>query len=556
MKWRINESDDHGASGHGTQHGDEVLSLDGQQVLERLGAYIRIVGEDEGLDDLLAIAEEHMLRAAQADGLGAEFKGEFGIFGVIGVDAHVISASGGLIEAHLVRPAENGVKVSGQLGFDQRHRTGDNDALTAVDGDDVALVQHDIGSKDVNLFRGGIDAEALDTAYAWRAHAARDNGSVARLSTMARQDALSGDHALEVIGVRLPAHKDCGAPGFMNGNGVVGGKDNLTHGGSGARVEAARKHVNSGGGVELRMQELVELRGIDAHKRLIAGDEPLLDHVDRDAQRRCGRALARTRLQHPQLALLDSELDVAHIAIMALKDVKDAVKLGRGLLQPGNVCEIGDGLGVADAGDDVLALRVHKEVAIGSPSTAGGVARERDAGRGGLPLVAEYHDLDVDGGTEVVGDAVALTVDASALIHPAAEHGLDGQTKLKAGICGEGDSPVHDELGIRGGIDLSGENLLELNDKIAEIFIGELGIGADPGDQASLGDGVLEQVGIDTQHHVGEHLDEPAIRIPCEVRVVGLGDEAHNGFIVEAEVQHGVHHARHGERRSGADRDE
>ena len=304
------------------------------------------------------------------------------------------------------------------------------------------------------------------------------------------------------------------------------------------------------------MQELVELRGVDAHKRLIAGDEPLLDHVDRDAQGRRSRTLARTRLQHPQLALLNGELDIAHIAIMALKDAKDAVKLGRGLLQPGNVCEIGDGLGVADAGDDVLALRVHKEVAIGSPSTAGGVARERDAGRGGLPLVAEYHDLDVDGGTEIVGDAVALTVDAGALIHPAAEHGLDGQTKLKAGICGEGNGPVHDELGIRGGIDLSGEDRLELIDKIAEIFIGELGIGADPGNQAPLGDGVLEQVGIDTQYHVGEHLDEPAIRIPCEVRVVCLGDEPHHGFIVEAEVQHGVHHARHGERRSGADRDE
>ena len=39
------------------------------------------------------------------------------------------------------------------------------------------------------------------------------------------------------------------------------------------------------------MQELVELRGVDAHKRLIAGDEPLLDHVDRDAQGRRSRTL-------------------------------------------------------------------------------------------------------------------------------------------------------------------------------------------------------------------------------------------------------------------------
>ena len=53
-------------------------------------------------------------------------------------------------------------------------------------------------------------------------------------------------------------------------------------------------------GIELRVEELVELVGRDAQHRLALVDEPLVLHVDGDPQRGRGGALAHAHLQHEQ----------------------------------------------------------------------------------------------------------------------------------------------------------------------------------------------------------------------------------------------------------------
>ena len=84
--------------------------------------------------------------------------------------------------------------------------------------------------------------------------------------------------------------------------------------------------------------------------------------------------LPRAGLQHPQLAALDGELDVLHVAIMALEQVEDAGELGEHLghrlfhrrrLRPGLLARgPGQILRGADAGDDVLALGVDQIFAV------------------------------------------------------------------------------------------------------------------------------------------------------------------------------------------------
>ena len=64
------------------------------------------------------------------------------------------------------------------------------------------------------------------------------------------------------------------------------------------------------------MQQLVERGGVDAGDRLLAGDQPLVGKLDRDLERRLGGALAGAGLQHPQLALLDREFEVLHVAVV------------------------------------------------------------------------------------------------------------------------------------------------------------------------------------------------------------------------------------------------
>ena len=89
---------------------------------------------------------------------------------------------------------------------------------------------------------------------------------------------------------------------------------------------------------------------------------PSLDHLDGHAQRGRGRALADARLQHEQAALLDRELDVAHVAVVVLELLHHAEQL---LVRLGElVAHRVERLGDADAGDDVFALRVREEVAV------------------------------------------------------------------------------------------------------------------------------------------------------------------------------------------------
>ena len=96
----------------------------------------------------------------------------------------------------------------------------------------------------------------------------------------------------------------------------------------------------------------------------VSADRRVVDHLDGHAQRRAPGALADPGLEHPELALLDRELGVAHVAVVrfeAGEDLHQLVVDRREL-----ALQRGERLGVADAGDDVLALGVHEEVAVGA----------------------------------------------------------------------------------------------------------------------------------------------------------------------------------------------
>ena len=51
---------------------------------------------------------------------------------------------------------------------------------------------------------------------------------------------------------------------------------------------------------------------------------PSLRHLDGNPERGLGGALAGARLQHPQLAALDGEFEVLHVAVVLLQPLADA----------------------------------------------------------------------------------------------------------------------------------------------------------------------------------------------------------------------------------------
>ena len=88
-----------------------------------------------------------------------------------------------------------------------------------------------------------------------------------------------------------------------------------------------------------------------------------------------------------------------------------------------------------------------------------------------------------------------LAVNAGALVHPAAKDGLDGKAKLELRIVRKDGLTIGDlELGVQGGLDVGGEDALEGLDELLQVLGRKLGIDADAGNQAGLGQGVLEQV--------------------------------------------------------------
>jgi hypothetical protein len=139
------------------------------------------------------------------------------------------------------------------------------------------------------------------------------------LPAAAGQDPGSGDHPGQVVGVGLLAHQHDRLtprrPLHRRGGVEHRAPDRST----GRRCHPRDQHGPVGGRVELREHQLRQLRTTDPLERLVGGDELLVDELGGDPERRRRGALADPRLQHPQLAALDGELDVAQVAVVRLQ---------------------------------------------------------------------------------------------------------------------------------------------------------------------------------------------------------------------------------------------
>ena len=97
---------------------------------------------------------------------------------------------------------------------------------------------------------------------------------------------------------------------------------------------------------------------------------------------------------------------------------------------------------------------------------------------------------------------------------------------------------------------------LERLDEAGEIGRGELGLDRESLLLDEIVQRLFEHVTGDVEDDLAEHLHEPAVRVVREALVVRLLGEALHGVVVEPEVEDGVHHPGHRERRAGTDRHE
>ena len=198
----------------------------------------------------------------------------------------------------------------------------------------------------------------------------------------------------------------------------------------------------------------------------------------------------------------------------------------------------------ADTCHNVLALCIDQILTEDALCAGCGVSRESNTGAGGIAHVAEHHRLNIDSGSQLIGNVIHAAVGIRSRIVPGAEHSLDCFHQLHAGILRE---LVPLLLLIE---------LLVLSDDILKILCCQLGIEfiAVPA-LLSFQDGV--EKGLRLSHNdIGEHLDKSPVRVISKSRISGLLRKADNGNIVQSEVQDCVHHSGHGNRSAGTYRDQ
>ena len=540
MQRRVEEADGDGVAAQRFKQTFKVCLLHRLDLGEsRFALFDRLRADHfaEGVD--AAFAKEHVLGTAQADALRAERGGLLCILrGVcIGTDAQSLILVGEIHDT-----AE--IAAVGICG------NGRNEAVVDVAGgavqrNAVAFMVDLAGEGELLVLLIHLDVAAAGDAAG--AHAARNDGRVGGLAAADGQDTLRILHTFDVLRGGLEADEDDLFALFALFNGVFGGEDDGTCSGArGSRNTLADDvlfvSLFQGIGIELRVQEHIERLRIDLHESFLLGDHALVDEVAGDLDRRGSGTLAVTRLQHVEFAVLDGELHILHVAVMIFEDLADFLELLVHIRE--DVCHLRNGHRGADACDDVFALGVGQELAHEALFAGRGVTRERDARAAVVAHVAERHHLHVDRGTPAVRDVVVHTVDVCAGVVPRTEHRLDRAEELFLRVGGEV------------GTDLRLVLRLELLGELFQVVGGQLDVLRDALLFLHLIDELLEIFFADFHNDVRIHLDEAAIAVVCPTGVAGFGGERLHDFLVEAEVEDGVHHARHGSARTRTNGDE
>ena len=539
----------------------KVFPLIRQEFAKGCFSIFFVVGKDHLAHGVDAVAlKEHVFGAGEADADSAEGDGLASLLWSVCVGAD-IQAGGFATPFHELKEALEFLR--GLSAFVATDHAGDDfrvssfqlacidGATGAIDGEVVFAFGEHLASDGDGLFFI-VDLQSGGTADADLAHLAGDECGVGRHTAFGGEDAVSSDHAAKVFGAGFVAdEEDAFAFGFGSG-GAVGVEVDFAGSSAGACWQTGGdgfgffdlSHIKDGG------EQLVELIGRVAQDGGFPVDEFFLHHVHGELESGGGGALAVTSLEHEQFALLDGELDVLDVFEVAFENAAHFEQLGVRAWHL--LFEFEHWLWGADAGDDVFTLGVDEELAVEFVGAVGWVTGEGDAGAGVVTGVAIDHGLDVDGGAPLGGDVVFAAIDDSAVIHPGAEDGAGGTTELVPDAVGEAFAGAFfDEC-------------LEAFDQFFLVVGGEVAI-----DDVLAIDFVFEAFDddferlvifafafLDTEDDVAVHLDEAAVAIPSEAFVAGSFGQGDDGLVIEAEVEDGVHHARHGVARAGADSDE
>ena len=290
------------------------------------------------------------------------------------------------------------------------------------------------------------------------------------------------------------------------------------------------------------MEQGIEVTGVDHENSFLFGSHALVNEVAGDLQSRLSGTLAVTGLEHIELAVLDGELHVLHIAVVVFERLADVLELLECFGE--QLCHLCDGKRSTDACNDVFALCIGQEFAHQLLFAGCGITGESNTGAAVVAHVTECHHLHVDSGAPGVGDIVVAAVDIRTGVVPGTEHGFDCADELFL------------RIGREIGADLGLIFSLELVCKSLEVIGVQLDVELDALFRLHLVDELLEVLLADFHNDVGIHLDKSSVAVPSPSGVTGLVCDDLHDILVQTEVEDGVHHAGHRCTCAGADGNE
>ena len=540
MQRRIQEADADGLAAKSLEQAFKVSLLHGLDLGQSGFALFHGLSADHFTESADTVGiEEHMLGTAQTDALSAESSSLTGVLGSIGIgtDGH------GLI---LVRQLHDTAEVAavgiGGHGGDQFTV---NVAGAAIQRHNIAFTIGLTGQGEALVLFVHLDIAA--TRDAAGTHAAGHNSRMAGLTTANGEDTLAVLHAFDIFGAGLETYQNDLFALLAMFHSIFSSEDDMASGGAGAGSDTLTDGLGSlqGLGVKGGMQQHIQTLGVNLHQRFFFADHAFVDQVTGNLDGGLRSALAAAALQHEELAVFDGELHVLHVAVMVLQNAADFYEL---LISIGEqLFHLGDGHGRTNASYYVFALGIGQEFTHQNLFAGSGVTGEGHAGAAVVVQVAEYHGHYVNGSTPAVGDVMVHAVYVGTGVVPAAEYSADSFIQLHLGIRREVSAQLLLVLGF------------ELLSQLAQIGGGQFGIKGDALLFLHGVDQLLEILLADFHYDVREHLDETAIAVinkALELRIGVALDHRGNDVIVQAQVQDGIHHARHGGAGTGADGDQ
>ncbi len=552
---RIEQADGNRMSCHDRQGFHDVFFDVAVQFVQRGFTFFMAVADDHFTQQeqrLFAVFSiKHVFRTEKSDAGGAETHCLQGICRGFHIGANV----------HLFHLVHNFHQFAVRCVFIdvdryQRQCTFVHEACGSVQADPVAFMQHlPVAGTEGAVFNIDLDVVAAhDAAFT---PAARNECRVRGHTAFAGQNGFRSMHTFHVFRGSFVAYQDDRRffLGKFDGSFGIEYDDAFGAAGAGRQAFGDRRSGSFRFRIEARQQQFDQLVRADAHDGGVFVDQAFFIHIHGHFNGRNAVALADAALEHIKCTAFDSKLDVLHVFVMlfefAFVTVQFFVQVRHERTERGQVLalcvfgEIIDRRRRTDTRYHVFALCIYQVFAVKMVVAVARVAGECHTGSGVGTHVAEHHSLHVDGRTPVAGYFFNAAVFNGSFTVPAAEYGADTTPELVHGIFRETYSEhvfhrffKHDDQCVEvfgSQIRVAGISVLFLDG--FEFFFQDF-----PDTFSVFG----VQAGGFFHHHVGIHHDEAAVCVVSKPFITGLGNEPLDRIVVEADIQHGIHHAGHG----------